>query len=508
MTITPITPNGTLQILSNVPLDNSYTNTLSFGSAAAQQAYFASKAKYAVGGMTPIKMESVIRVPFVADNLYDCNYIMFQNTNFGSKWFYAFITGIEYVNPNTSYITYELDVMQTWYFDYQLNQCFVEREHTNTDEIGEHLIAEPYGEGELVSEAPQSPDYMANQRAIVLYAGDDETGEGTIGGLFTGLTIMSAPLSAAGGGAILDLLQSLQNEGKANNVVATYIMPDAFYTTGATAESKTYAVPKQQISLGNYTPRNKKLLSYPYNKMMVYNTEGQQHDYRYEYFSGGVCTFRLSCAMGVSPEVICVPISYNNQNRAYDEMITLSGWPQFSWSCDTYRTWLAINGNKISNELWGKAVSNDASYNVLDTFSALGQTVGNLINDRTFANIGSNAHTARQALMQPNQGRGSAASNTMVAIQAKNFYFQQVHTREDYAAVLDGLFDVFGYEVDTVKTPNIIGRPCWNYVKTRNCAATGKIPFNDLAKIKSIFNNGITFWHGDYVGDYSRNNAV
>lgn len=502
--IVPTNPISNIAVLTGVPLDSTYNNTLSFGDSSSQHAYFAGKIKYINSLATPTKKPWTFRVPWVADNLYDCNYVMYQDTTYGSKWFYGFITSIVFVNPNCTEITIELDVMQTWYFDYTLNACYVEREHTLTDNLGEHLIAEPIGTGEMVSEAPQSPDYMADQRAIVLYAQDDGVGEGTIGGLFTGLTILSAPLSGAGGGAILDLLQSLESEGKANNVVATYIMPNAFYTTGATAEVKNYVVPKQQTSLGSYTPRNKKLLSYPYNKLSVYNTQGGNHDYRYEYFSSGVCSFRLACAMGTTPEVVCIPVNYNNQPSAYDDVIVLSGWPQFSWKCDTYRTWLAINGNKVSDELMGRAVSNDASYNILDVMGDVpAPIIGNPL-----GSISQKARETRQALMSPNQAHGSSASNTMVAIRAKNFYFEQVHTREDYAKSIDDFFDMFGYEVDVVKVPNRTGRPSWNYVKTRGCSAAGSIPFDDIAKIKSIYDRGITFWHNNNVGDYSQNNSV
>lgn len=542
MTITSITPNGNIAVLSGVPLDNSYTNTLSFGDAGSQHSYFASKAKFAVATATPVRMQNRVRIPWEADSIYDCNYIMFQNTNFGAKWFYAFITEINYINPNCTEIGYELDVMQTWYFDYKLNTCFVEREHTLTDNVGEHLIAEPWGEGEQVSELAHIDPNLTAMRAVLLYAPDapapggngnndsEDTdpfsesravGEGIIGGLFTALTIMSTPLSGAGSGAMLDLLHTLESEGKANNVVATYIMPNEFYTTGTDAVQNNFTTDKNQSTLGSYTPRNKKLLSYPYNFLRVDNSQGQSHDYRYEYFSGSSCSFLISCAMGTSPEVVCAPRNYNSQLVDYAEVITLSGYPQFSWACDTYRNWLAINGNKISDELWGMAASNDANYNLISGTSSLVSTLGSLAGatggPRKLAgdaisgiadSVNNNISTARQHLMQPNQGRGSSASATMVGIRAKNFYFAQVHVREDYAKVLDGIFDIYGYQVDALKVPNTSGRPSWNYVKTRTCNATGSIPFNDLSRIKAIYNKGITFWHGDYVGDYSRNNSV
>lgn len=55
-------------------------------------------------------------------------YVMYQNENYSSKWFYAFIIGMEYVNDNCTNIYIKQDVWQTWQFDIQYLQSFVERE--------------------------------------------------------------------------------------------------------------------------------------------------------------------------------------------------------------------------------------------------------------------------------------------------------------------------------------------------------------------------------------------
>ena len=56
--------------------------------------------------------------------------------------------------------------------------------------------------------------------------------------------------------------------------------------------------------------------------------------------------------------------------------------------------------------------------------------------------------------------------------------------------------------------PNVTGRACWNYVKTRNSCVTGAVPSADLAQINANFDNGITFWHDANVGDYNRSNNI
>ena len=93
-----IEPNSKIILCNNVPLDNTYQHTIYFANANAQTNYFLSKAKATLQEQTYQRViKGKMRVQRTADSIYDCNYLMFQNTTYGSKWFYAFITGIEYI---------------------------------------------------------------------------------------------------------------------------------------------------------------------------------------------------------------------------------------------------------------------------------------------------------------------------------------------------------------------------------------------------------------------------
>lgn len=132
--------------MHNVPLDDTYNHTIKFASLSAQQTYFSgvNVVKYTLDDQTYQRVErGKMRIEIKAEDLYDCNYLAFQNTSFGNKWFYAFITGVEYVNNVTSEISFEIDVMQTYLFDVTVGECFVEREHVVNDSIGANTIAEP-----------------------------------------------------------------------------------------------------------------------------------------------------------------------------------------------------------------------------------------------------------------------------------------------------------------------------------------------------------------------------
>lgn len=165
-----ISPNTEVRIYSGVPLDRDYNHTVKQTSLSTQLTVFAPYLKYTLTNLSYQRSgKNTIRVSKLADTLYDCNYMAFQNTAFGNKWFYAFIDRVEYINNNTSEITYTIDVMQTWYFDYDLGECYVEREHSETDELGDNLVPENLDTGELVIN--KTLEYMFPQQpaGITIY---------------------------------------------------------------------------------------------------------------------------------------------------------------------------------------------------------------------------------------------------------------------------------------------------------------------------------------------------
>jgi hypothetical protein len=157
------TPNTVVKILKGIELDRDLENTYRFASLSAQQNFFSARAKHILGNkpMTGLRYirtgEDSIKVELETAALYDCNYLMFQNTGYKdksgrSRWFYAFIDRVDYVNEETSEIFYTIDPMQTWLFDYRFADCMVEREHVRDDRIGKNVISEPVECGEYMQE--------------------------------------------------------------------------------------------------------------------------------------------------------------------------------------------------------------------------------------------------------------------------------------------------------------------------------------------------------------------
>lgn len=146
-------PLTTVRLCRAVPLSNNYKDQLTFSGLAEQQSYFNSKTQYSAQDLTYQREEMFIRYPAEYDSLVDCNYLCYQNPAFSQKWFYAFITNIQYENEGMTRIYFEIDSYQTFMFDIEIPACFVEREHVNDDSVGVNLIDEGLALGDYVTTA-------------------------------------------------------------------------------------------------------------------------------------------------------------------------------------------------------------------------------------------------------------------------------------------------------------------------------------------------------------------
>lgn len=150
-----ITPSTNVKLLK-LPIELDNENQLTFASATAQYNYFNSLPKLAVNDFTYQRKDGVIRFPGCIDDLVGYNYVMYQNTAFGNKWFYAYIDKMTFVNPEMTDIQIRTDPFQTWQFDITFLNSFVEREHVNDDTIGKHTVPEGLETGEMIINAKDS----------------------------------------------------------------------------------------------------------------------------------------------------------------------------------------------------------------------------------------------------------------------------------------------------------------------------------------------------------------
>lgn len=507
-----IEPNTSVKLLTGVPLSAGYAHTFWFDNKAQQESYFSTKVYYYFDNYTYNRVtKGVIRVQAQAENLYNCNYMMFQNSSYGTKWFYAFINSIEYVNNITTEIKFEIDVMQTWLFDYQLKECFVEREHTATDNIGDNTVPENLEMGEYVADSAEMTGLLDSSEIVVAATFDsnyEDYSGGWWGGIYSGLYFKNFPNTPSGAREASDFIHGAG--AKQDGIVAVLYMKSFTFKPIGPAVA-TFWKTKHYGSLCGYTPKNKKLYTFPYNFLYVTNFQGNGAAYHYEDWSTGDCQFGLLSDIACNPTIILAPHYYKGVTVNYDEKMVLSGFPQLAWNVDTFRAWVAQNGaslgvNALSNAL-GVGLNHARAMSVKKETASKAiagpQTAVSLFNI-----VANTALQVYEHAILPDQARGGAGPTTAASAGLMDFGFYTKHIKPEYMRKIDEFFQMFGYAVNEVKVPNRNVRPRWTYTKTVGCFIEGDVPADDERKICQIYDNGVTFWKDKTaVGQYQLNNA-
>lgn len=533
-----IAPNSKIYILKNVPLDPTYDHTIYWTkvigdddnytlSKATQAEYFSTKAKYTLMSQSYQRLQrGWMRVEILSDNLYDCNYLMFQNTSFGNKWFYAFIKTVEYINNKVSEIEFEIDEMQTWYFDYELEPCFVEREHSETDMKDDWLIQEDLDIGdEYVTDSSANVDM--NDMSICILANkttkapDPASGISVASGrfinnIYQGCRVI-AGIPADGSISALNAIEYYLNPDHLlpDEIIALYQYPsifgDAATETPVTTEHIFW---KPSINIDGYTPKNMKLQAYPYRQILVTNNCGQASVYRWEDWddaysaNSGKATFKLTGVFISTPCALLYPNHYKGVTDAYPEGISYSNFPQCAWEGDVFKSWLAQNKTSLQAGVVTGAIT--AAVGVAATFVPGLGLAGTLAAIHGRGQIYDALAKKRDMQNTPNQTHGQVQTDSLNAGMGRveyNIYSQTI--KAPYAKIIDDFFTRYGYATKRNKIPNTHARQHWTYTKTANCTINGSIPADSARKICDIFNNGITFWiNPSEIGNYALNNDI
>lgn len=366
-----IQPNTEIKILKNIPLNKSYEHTVRYADKNAQYNAFNKYTKYTLENYSYQRYAiGTIRVELKYENLYDCNYLMFKNSSFEDKWFYAFITGCSYVSNEVSEIYYEIDVMQTWAYDYEFMQTFVERQHASDDtpyantqpeglELGSDYV---YGNTHTINLGTTSD----SERVFTILATTSASGQNPTprvlnGSLFslwynqvTGLTNATA------------LIKQYIDNGYESNIISIYST-----TVGSVAKNIKFTRAK---NINGYTPRNNKLFCYPFSYLMEYNNLGESIDLKYENFvySNNVkinsldteFSFQSIAIDSPIPTAKCFPFNYLQYGANTNALngVTYSQFPTGAFSGDSFKVWLAQNKNSYGASL--NAIQNSYDTNM------------------------------------------------------------------------------------------------------------------------------------------------
>lgn len=543
-----IQPNSMVRLLTNVPLDNTYAHTIYFANKTAQQSYFESKTKAGcILGQQSYQRyaKGSIRLQKLADDIFDCNYMMFQNTAYGNRWFYAFINNVEYISNNVCEIGYEIDVIQTWFFDVTLLQSFVEREHSATDVAGDNIVPEPVNIGEYFRSQIIQTNYFDTYSCILISPYKRIENPGIIGGQYIWTNVSDQipvpPLviehqmnslfytvvkSTTDMG---QFLYELNDQGLADSIVSIYPVPNDFltnYSSGdvleGTQETKNFTYfESTPSSLGNYTPKNKKLLTYPYNKFVISTSDGNTREYAFEWFGENGVRFNIYSNLMENASFKAVPVSYKDRAFNYEESALLTDFPLTGYVTDSFKAWLAQNKTRLATQTASSVLSGGigdviaGSQMLTPVTKQLSKKGAEMMSRGYEGMLKSGVHGITGTLTEiishginRYHAQGSADGSLEMAMQKKDFCGYQEYVNPNNAAIIDDFFNCYGYATHRVKVPNRNVRPHWTYVKTIDINLESNAPADDTNKIASIYDHGITFWkHANEVGNYSLDNS-
>ena len=515
------TLNSHIIICNNIKLDKSYKNVLDYSESNMLNLCNSNKVAESTKYSFIKHGENKILVGFTYSTCLHANYMAFQNTDYDSKWFFAFITKVEYSSEKSTILHYEIDVWSTWFKSLTIKPCFVIREHVNSDTLGEHTIPEGLELGEYKVNSHLSDSYNSDL-TIVMGMTEDYMNSYAFGiNVYSGTP---APLYFYRFDSISQLgnvLNGIATDGKTDSIVSMFLAPKWLAPfQGSTIKVDTSGTPSQ-IDLGisrisaldGYTPKNKKLLCYPYCYIAISNAVGQYNIYKQEYWNlneNDEMIVRMYGTLVSGCSIRAVPLDYNGDGTAWDSGTTIGKFPPLAWPNDIFTNWQTQNGVN----LFGVPITAETSGVLHGGAKAI---AGALTGD--YGSVGSGIRGMWDTMQEtyrmdivPTGVRGALNSgDIMTSTRANRFHAYRVTIREEYARNIDSFFNLFGYKITRVKTPNITGRRYWNFVQIGDSEEIGygSIPANDMELINQIARSGVTIWHShSNIGDFSLNNTI
>lgn len=521
-----------------VDLDKDYHHTLYFANAAEQNEYFQQIGTFLeYTDFSYQRKDSILRIPAHIDTLLSegVNYVMYRNDAYSNRWFYAFIESMEYINDGRTDVKIRTDCIQTWMFDITVQPSFVEREHAATDELGDHTYPEGLELGEYTPNLHVKAEYGGsldgNGKDVYIVVGvtkdpDGKNVEGMlINGIFSGVRYYAFDNATA----VNTFLKKYDSDGIGEAVQCMFMAPKKMIV----AQSDGYIAGTNQVDteyinfsgdgelgdrnkllalttnmLDGYTPRNKKLLTFPFRYLLVANNAGASVPFKYERFyriDGNVKTFlppefQIDGVLTPGCSVRMVPKHYNGVERNDEEGVNLGKYPIVNWTSDVYTNWLTQNGVNIAINVVSGVGQIAAGTALAVASGGVGAAVGGSSIAGGVTQIANTLGQIHQQSFSAPQAKGNMnAGDVVTASDQNDFHFYEMTIKSEYAKIIDGYFDMYGYKCNQVKIPAKAHRKVYWYTKTIGANITGSIPQEDLQVIKDCYDRGITFWRGSYA---------
>ena len=525
-----INKKGEIILCKGIKLDKNYENVLSYSESSmvslcdSNKIYRGSNYSFMETGET-----LNVEIPY-ADAMYS-NYIAFKNPRFGNKWIFGFVTNVELISPKVTAISWEMDVWSTWYGSFSIGKAFIEREHVNDDTIGKHTIPEGLETGEYVIQGTDDISIFGDEASdyyvvlgVTKYPSTtavegDNTGGKIYAGVYSGLAYITGEDYAG----ISNIIRSYEDNGASDSIVCMflapkYLCPDITWVTvagwsynvkyGRIGEEEDewgasfQTITKPTVLAENYSPVNKKLLSFPYRYINVDNNVGNCMDFHYEDFSDNNIIFDVMGCLTPSTSYKVAPHNYKGVTTNYLYSFTPTKLPVCNWQTDVYTNWLTQNSVNVGLGIAGSGIS-------LVAGALTGNPIGVASGILGIAN--SLGQVYEHSLTPPALKGNLNSGDVNFAGKIVNPIIYEMSIKKEYAIAIDSYFSRFGYKVNEVKQPNLNSRQQFNFIKVGGMdeLVHGNIPASDLEKINDICRKGVTIFHNyTNFGNYTISNPI
>lgn len=548
------TRNGTIILAKDINVDKEYNSVLNY-TEQQMLSLVQSKKVYEDNNFSFIRQdENRLKVDVTYGTALQANYIAFQNPNYSGKWFFAWITNVKYISDKSTEIDFEVDEFSTWFDYWDSNQCFVIREHTNNDTVGNNTQPENFELGEYVLNGSvvnnillnpdagsgetnvqwicfQVSDFPDGNGALTPSLGDDVLGA-RYGGVYSGLSYLF----------VLDyehanrLIKCYDKANKSNAIVAIFQVPigalggltlinhtdsDGNLITIGELDSSYDPIPLKPTTLtkpttiDSFTPVNRKLLTYPYSYFYATNNAGTEVLYHYEDFSGNP-NFAVQAVISQGCSIKAYPTNYKRGTNkdGYNFGINAGKLPICAWNSDYFTNYCTANAVNIPLSVAGSITGGLVGM----ASSAMAGSALGIASSAMHGVMGVAQAFAKQyeASMTPDQAKGNTnVGDLNVAMTRFGFTFYPMSIKSEYAQRIDQYFSRYGYRTNLLKQPNITGRRYWNYVQIADgedivkSNKTISVPANAIETINQIFRKGTTIWHDHAnIGNFSLSNTI
>lgn len=288
---------------------------------------------------------------------------------------------------------------------------------------------------------------------------------------------------------------------------------------------------------GKYSPydteEESKLLMYPYTYAELTDLSGHKADIKLEYINNSNITFTIWSSVShqtkyavaikgyntgsnysdynsalINNTIHDIPIktdmlaSFMQSNRNAITMTNIMGGLQLAMGVGTLAS-LGGAGLVGAGSYLASEGSNTSGLNAMNQVGGLGGVSGGLSQI-----LGTQAKIKDIDNVPPSIN--SMGNNTQFdygnGLEGFRIVFYQI--KPEYKKKLRSIFKMYGYKVNEVKLPNLHTRKSFNYVKTIDAVIQGSMSLPELNEIRNMFNNGMTLWHTDDIGNYNLGNEV